>query len=299
MRRRLPSLIALRAFESVGRTGSVRAAGEELAVSHTAVSRHIKNLENELGVTLICRSGRGVTVTDEGTGLLAKINASFDAIEGAIASVRPARITSVRIWCVPGVANRLLLARFPELTGPPRNWEVMMNPTLQRPNLARREADAEIIYQDNDAVPLRADSGVVCEIIARPRVFPVANPAFVARYPNMRSACDLRHAALIHEESTAQWASWLKMAGVSVDGELPGQRLWHAHLAIEAARLGQGLALANDILVHNELTDGTLVEPFPSRIHLGYYAFVAAKERWSDPVIVVLRDWLRRALGAE
>jgi DNA-binding transcriptional LysR family regulator len=123
--------------------------------------------------------------------------------------------------------------------------------------------------------------------------------AFVASYPKMRSACDLRNEALIHEESTAQWASWLKMAGVSVDGELPGQRLWHAHLAIEAARLGQGLALANDILVHKELTDGTLVEPFPSRIHLGCYAFVAAKERWSDPIVVVLRDWLRRALGAE
>jgi|JI10StandDraft_1071094.scaffolds.fasta_scaffold418635_1 LysR family glycine cleavage system transcriptional activator len=297
MRRRLPSLTALRAFEAVGRTGSVRAAGDELSVCHSAISRHIKNLQSELGIVLLRPNGRGVLLADEALDLFEKVSASLDVIEGAVDDLRKARQTHVRIWCVPGLANRRLLARLPELTGPPCNWEVLMHPTLQRPNLLRREADAEIIYlKDADPAALRVEDGIVCEPLARPRVFPVASPAFVARYPNMRQPHDLRDAALIHEESVSHWANWFRSSGLPVDEELPGQRLWHAHLAIEAACLGQGLALANDILVHDELNDGTLVEPFPSNIQLGCYAFVATRDRWSDPVIVTLRDWARRVL---
>jgi len=108
---------------------------------------------------------------------------------------------------------------------------------------------------------------------------------------------DLAAIALIHEESTEQWERWFALADVADLPPLRGQRLWHAHLAIEAARLGQGVALANDVLVADDLRGGALVEVMTSEVHMGTYQLVALKERWSEPVIAALRDWLKQALA--
>ncbi len=290
---RLPSLIALRAFEAVGRTGSVRAAGDELAVSHTVVSRHLQNLQKSLGVVLVRGEGRGVTLTPAGLAFHAQITQAFDIIARATASVRPAPRPMLNIWCIPGIANRRLLSRLPELTGPPRNWEVNMQPTLSHPDLVRAEADAEIVYADE----VDSRGTLMAEALVRPRVFPVASPAYLARYPAIERLADLSSSALIHEELTEQWERWLERAGVTGLPPLRGQRLWHAHLAIEAARLGQGIALGNDVLVEDDLRSGALVEVIPSSVYMETYQLVALKERWNDVAIVTLRDWLKRVLA--
>ncbi|MEW6640539.1 MAG: LysR substrate-binding domain-containing protein [Pseudomonadota bacterium] len=292
-RPRLPPLIALRAFEAVGRTGSVRAAGDELAVSHTVVSRHVQNLQKSLGIVLVRGEGRGLTLTEAGAAFHAQISQAFDIIARATVAVRPAARPALNIWCIPGLANRRLLPRLPELTGPPRNWEVNLQPTLSHPDLARGEADAEIVYAD----VTEARGALMAEALVRPRVFPVASPAYLARYPALSSLSDLAASALIHEESTEQWERWFALAGVDDVPPLRGQRLWHAHLAIEAARLGQGVALANDVLVADDLSSGALVEVMTSSVYMGTYQLVALKERWSEPVIVALRDWLKQALA--
>jgi LysR family glycine cleavage system transcriptional activator len=294
-RLRLPPLIALRAFEAVGRTGSVRAAGDELAVSHTVVSRHLQNLQRSLGVTLVRSEGRGVTLTEAGLTFHAQISQAFDIIARATLSVRPAARPTLNIWCIPGIANRLLLSRLPELTGPPRNWDVNLQPTLSHPDLARGEADAEIVY----AEMIDSRGALMAEALVRPRVFPVASPAYLARYPAIAGLADLSKIALIHEESTEQWERWFELAGVSDLPPLRGQRLWHAHLAIEAARLGQGVALANDVLVADDLRSGALVEVIPSSVHMETYQLVTLRERWDDPAIVALRDWLKRVLACD
>jgi LysR family transcriptional regulator, glycine cleavage system transcriptional activator len=294
-RARIPSLTALRAFEAVGRTGSMRAAADELAVSHTVVSRHIQNLQESLGVALVRGQGRGVVLTDAGFAFHQQLSQAFDIIARATMSVRPPSRSMLNIWCIPGVANRRLLMRLPELTGPPHNWEVNLQPTLSHPDLARGEADAEIVYAD--VVEPRLD--VSAEALVRPRVFPVASPSYLARYPAIASPSELASIALIHEESTEQWEQWFALAGLHELPELRGQRLWHAHVAIEAARLGQGVALANDVLVEDDIRAGALVEVLSTSVHMGTYQVVALKDRWSDPAIVALRHWLRKVLNCE
>src|ERR1700754_1064897 len=112
---RLPPLVALRAFDAVGRRQSIRMAGDELAVSHTVVSRHLRNLEDWLGVKLIEARGRGVVLTAEGTRYHEKIGRAFEAIARATADLRPAAQRKLIIWCFPGLANRRLLVHLPEL----------------------------------------------------------------------------------------------------------------------------------------------------------------------------------------
>jgi len=292
-RPRLPSLIALRAFESVGRTGSVRAAGDELAVSHTVVSRHLQNLQRSLGVALVRAEGRGIALTGAGQTFHAQITQAFDIISRAVAMIRPAARPTLNVWCGPGVASHRLLSRLPELTGPPRGWEINLQPTLSRPDLLRGEADAEIVY----AEAVDTDGALMAESLVRPRVFPVASPAYLARHPAITDLAELANASLIHDESTEQWKRWFALAGHTVPEPLHGQRLWHAHLAIEAARYGQGVALANEVLVGDDLRNGALVEVIPSAVYLESYQLVAPRERWDDPAIVALRLWLKKVLA--
>lgn len=86
------------------------------------------------------------------------------------------------------------------------------------------------------------------------------------------------------------------MAGLSGKPTLGGQRLWHAHLAIDAARLGQGIALANELLVEDELRSGALVEIMTTEVFMGSYQLVTRDDRWNEPAIAVLRHWLGEAL---
>jgi len=298
MARRLPPLVALRAFEAVGRLGSVRAAGEELAVSHTVVSRHVRNLEQRIGARLLRPAGRGLALTPEGTRFLAQVAQALDLIERATAELSAARRRTLTIWCAPGVASRRVLPRLPELEARLPEQEITLLPTLTRPDFSRAGlgpdgADAEIIYLER-AEP--AD-GVRAELLSSPRVFPVASAAFRARYPEVTAPADLLRLPLIHEESTEQWERWLRRAGVAEVPPLRGPRLWHAHLAIEAARLGQGVALANAVLAGEDVATGALVEVVPSDIRLGGYHFLAAATRWDDADLVLLRQWLRELFG--
>lgn len=291
---RIPPLIALRAFDALGRTGSVRAAGEELGVSHTVVSRHIRNLEERLQVRLIAPLGRGVALTPEGARFHAEIAKAFEAIAQATIDLDQGKRKSLEIWCVPGLANRRLLPQMASLGRQLPDFEIVLRPTLSRPNLERGEADAEIIYLTEP----ESRPGRRAHLLAHPKVFPVASPAFCARYGPVRGVEDLVRLPLLHEQSTEQWREWLTAAGHAPAGGLNGTRLWHAHLAIEAARLGQGVALTNEILAGDELRSAELLEVTQNKVALGSYYLVSLAAREKERALRALTRWLAEIFGA-
>lgn len=289
---RLPPLIALRAFESVGRTGSIRAAGEELSVSHTVISRHIKNLEARLGVMLLAPNGRGLSLTAAGRRYHAQISEAFHQIGKATLALHGNAKRTLDIWCIPGLAYRWLLPLFPELQANLPNVEILLQPTLSRPDLLRGKADIEIAYLRSP----ESQTGIQFDVLAEPRAFPVAHPAMCARHRPVRCVEDILELPLLHEESFDQWVDWFQAVGLTELPPLNGPRLWHAHLTLEAARLGQGVAIANELLVKKDVADGSLIEVFPSEVRLGAYYFVAAESRWSEPGIVAVREYLKGTL---
>ena len=112
MARRLPSLNALKAFEAAQRTGSFTDAAAELFVTHAAISRHIRDLEDWLGTQLFLRTGRGVLATDAGQRFGAKLTPLFDAL--AEATREAAAVGDVRLLKVsvePSIASRWLVPR--------------------------------------------------------------------------------------------------------------------------------------------------------------------------------------------
>src|SRR5690606_22280097 len=133
-------------FEAVGRTMSVRAAGEELSVSPTVISRHLQNLQLDLGVDLVEPRGRGLALTPAGEAFHARVKQAFGLLRQAVDEARPAPRDSLNIWSIPGIANRCLLPRLPELQEKLKNLEITLQPTLSRPDFTQAEADAEIVY---------------------------------------------------------------------------------------------------------------------------------------------------------
>lgn len=293
MSRRLPPLVALRAFEAVARLGGTRRAGEDLNVSHTVISRHLQNLEAWAGVRLIERDGRGLVLTAEGRRYHEKIARAFDEIALATEELSPrGGAGEMRICCVPGLAVRWLTRRLPGLEEALPGVEIILQPTDRVPDFTRGEADADISYNP------RPVPGVVVGELAVPRFFPVASPTFVARRGPFRHPGDIAAAPLIHEESREQWHQWLTLAGLDPVPALHGPRLWHADAAVEAALQGQGIALANVLLVGDDLAAGRLVEVMATDIRLGAYCLRYPATARDSRNISRLARWLTVALAA-
>jgi DNA-binding transcriptional LysR family regulator len=191
-----------------------------------------------------------------------------------------------------------LLPRLPELEARLPGYALHLHPTLATPDFKRGEADAEIFYTIG-ARPTR--EGVVERELARPRVIPVASPALVGRLN--RPAADLRllyEVPWIHEISGDEWRAWLIAAGLPVDEQrLEGVRLWHAHLAVSAAELGQGVALANEFLVAEQLATGRLVEIGATDIRLGGYGVAMPAATAETEPMRALLEWLAEALPSQ
>jgi LysR family glycine cleavage system transcriptional activator len=109
-----PPLTWLRAFEAAARLGSLKSAAEELSVTPSTISHHVRDLEARLGAPLFTKHGRGVTLTAEGEQYFLTLRQAFELLRGSVleAADRPRRL---RIGCFPFLANEVIVPRLDEL----------------------------------------------------------------------------------------------------------------------------------------------------------------------------------------
>ena len=287
----LPPLVMLRAFEAVARMGSMRKAADDIRVSHTVVSRHVRNLEHWLGQTLVHATPRGVALTPQGEALFAATNRAFRIIANAAAELRPAsRRASLRIWCMPGLATRWLTPRLSAIEAAMGDVDISLRAIDRLPDFAAGEADLMIGFGSFDHLPPRA------ERLLMPRMFPAASPDWIARHGAPADLAELARAPLIHEESRQQWTDWFEAMGFALRGELRGPRLWDANLGFDAALAGQGIALVTRLTAGAEIDDGRLVEILTSTVRLGGYYLLKAPQRVDDAVLARFERWLEENL---
>lgn len=301
-RKPLPAFSALRAFEAVGRLSGIRRAAQALQLDHAVVSRHLRSLEEWAGVQLVTKLNGRTVLTDEGLRYYARIKAALgeicDASEDLLRRNRAQRLS---IWCIPGFASQWLACRLPDFQARHPQLDLELRPTDGGPDFERYEADIDIRYiAGNEPISAVNISGGVRRFeIARPPVIAVASPGCAALLPRLEEPADLLDGPLLHEESSQQWRDWFMAQGVPVDVPLRGPRLWHAHLTIEAARRGRGIALANPFLIGDDFATGRLVPllalcPSNRPVALGAYAFAARADRWQSDAVAKFRQWLRR-----
>ena len=275
---RLPSLNALRAFEAVARLGSVSLAGGALSVTPGAVSRHIKELESDLGVSILERDGRGVRLTADGKQLKNSLYPAFDMINRAVLRTRrDPRRKWLMVAVVPLFATSWLMPRIERFSRQVPKVDVVVADRFS--DVAA--ADADIVI-DWGAFENMAD--VDTEKLTHELVFPVCSPE---NCPNRT----LAGATLLHRHSFPNrydfpdWPTFLGAVGLeSLEGVDPraGSRVSGGWI-MDAARAGMGVALANTTIAHDDLAAGRLVRPISQTMEtdIGYWLLTpkAVKDR--------------------
>lgn len=289
---KLPNFLALRAFEAAARLGSFRKAADELHVSHTVVSRHVRALESSLGVELVRATPRGVLPTPLGTTYAVKIATALHAIAQATTElVEPNNYPTLHVSCSTGFAVRWLAPRISDFMQENPDIEITIRPTDRAPDMGSGESDVDIRYAEQ-----AVDEAEVV-ILTRPEVIAVASPGWLSNCSEMLSLQDLPKQPLLHEETHAHWQLWFRKAGIELDEAPVGTRYWNAALALEAATMGHGIALAPELIVRDALENGQLVQVVSTSIEIFPYQFVVAHDREGDTVVQKFRNWIQKSLN--
>jgi DNA-binding transcriptional LysR family regulator len=290
---------SLKAFELIGRLGGIRKAALALGIDHAGVSRHLKTLERWAGTTLLDRRrGENGCLTPKGLRYHARISAALCEIDNAGADLTQASgMGCLHVWCAPGLAYKWLLRHLDKFTDTYSDLQVDLRVTDSGPDIARADTAAHIGFV-GDWLARGVPAGIQTAELSRPCIIPVVSPSFLAGAGTLSCSMDIVDLPLLHEEDESQWSNWLARQEIPAPGTLGGRRLWHANLTIDAAKRGQGVALAADLLVADDIRQGDLVElhsggqSYP-RVHIGGFALAAREDRWRTPPIERFRDWLR------
>lgn len=255
-----PSLNALRAFEATVRLGSMTAAADELFVTHGAVSRHIRSLEEQLGVVLLERTGQGTRPTAEGQRLAEGLASAFRLIQASVEQLRPGPLT---LSCSASIMMYWLLPRIGGFHQKHPDIEIQFNMNYDRIDFVR----------DNIGLAIR-NSSIEPPRDARLRdlmvewVGPVCSPEY-QQAAGLTQPLALSKARLLATKTRMEaWRDWVAATGF--DGAAPevAARYEHFYLLIQAAACGLGVAVVPRMLVDDDLRSGKLVAPFgfvPSR----------------------------------
>ncbi len=277
LRKQLPPLDPLVAFEAAARHLSFTRAAEELHLSQAAVSQKIRNLEEHLGVELFYRSHRAVTLSPQGREFQHTVSVVLQQLASATSELR---VSSSR--------SRLTLAADQSVSA---MWLVPRLPHFQQlyPDVSVRlitsDEERDSLADDIEIAVVHGNgswSGYNAEQLFEEEIFPVCSSEYLANRGNLISLSSLADETLLELEDShwnwMNWRTWLSKKEVHLPAHHHGLRMNNYPLLIEAAKNGQGIALGWRYLVDSDLASGLLVRPLNSSVRTAYGYYLV----WSD-----------------
>ena len=290
----LPPLQALRAFEAVARRLSFRRAGEDLLITQSAVSHHIRALEQDLGVRLFVRKPRGVELTPEGERYHDAVRRAFAIIAEGTTELRGrAAKARLRVSLLPSFTANWLVPRLGGFADAHPEIELELEPTLDLADLGAGAADLAIRYGDG-----RWD-GVDCRMLMQERLSPVASPALLRRGPALTEAADVLGHTLLLTVRPYDWTIWAEANGLDLAGARSIQ-LSDYNITLQAAVDGQGVAMGRLLMLGDRLRSGALVRPCASVVSSPRAAhwLVTARGNRLSAAGEAFADWLAAEAAA-
>ncbi|WMN17867.1 LysR family transcriptional regulator [Pseudomonas piscis] len=293
MSRDLPPLNALRAFEATARLNSVSQAAEQLHVTHGAVSRQLKVLEEHLGLSLFSKDGRGIKLTDAGVRLRDASSEAFERLRDVCAELTQGSADAPFVLgCSGSLLARWLIPRLGRLNADLPDLRLHLSAGEGDLDPRRPGLDALMVFAEP---PWPADMQV--HELASERIGPVLSPRY-AGYPRLHQALATALVAepLLHTTSRPQaWPSWARRNGIAPEALKYGQGFEHLYYLLEAAVAGLGVAIAPEPLVAEDLLAGRLVAPWGFCDTPGQLALWSPK-RAADGRARQLAQWLKTEL---
>lgn len=291
---KLPPLAPLRAFEAAARHLSFTRAAEELHVTQGAVSQQVKQLEEYLGVALFRRLPRRLELTPEGRAFKETVGGALGQIAAAAQSLKSLRGSGpVTVSVLPSFAVKWLIPRLTDFRRLHPDIAVRVDADHRVADLRDGEVDLAVRFTNKDWPGLHAVE------LFRDRVFPVCSPDLVRDGRAPQRLEDLRDAVLLYDTvaygdtSGCDWDYWAKSVGLNGLDVHSGAGFTQADMVLQAAILGDGVALTRSSLAELDLAAGRLVKPLDASIPCPWTHYVVCtEEALSRPNVRTFYDWL-------
>ena len=282
--RSLPPLNALRAFSALAQAGSASGAGALLNVSHAAISQQIKALEAHMGLALVRREGRGLSLTDEGRHLAAALDEGFGLIAQQVAALTGADAARpLQISTTPQFAATWLMPRLRDFQTRHPGVDLMVHPTPSRADPAPGGIDLALRFG------LGTWDGLDAECLIPTDIVVTAAPSLVGERV-FESREELLEFPWLMELDQSPASDWMFRAGLELPRgtsitQVPG------NLMLDGARSGHGIAVMTGSSVEKDVAAGRLRILFRDEGETGY--FIVTRPGVLRPQAKAFIRWLR------
>lgn len=270
MTRRLPALYALRAFEAAARYSSFTRAAEELAITQSAVSRHVRTLEEHFACKLFVRAGRSLVLSESGRLLLPGVREGFSSLERACATLI-GEDGILRMKAPSTLTMRWLLARLSRFRHLQSGNEVQLTSAwmdIDDVDFNLEPFDCAVLLS-NGTFPSDWEATWLFDEL----LIPVGGPELQAQAP--WTADQLANAELLHPTPDRRdWRSWLRRTGLDHKVSIRGGQVFDTlELGMIAAARGYGVSIGDLLMVAEDVAAGRLSLPWPTAVASGesYY----------------------------
>jgi LysR family transcriptional regulator, glycine cleavage system transcriptional activator len=283
---RLKSLYVL---DVILQTGSFSQAAEKLYITQSAVSQHIKQLEDDLG-PLFIRKTRALQPTGQAEHLRSSLKRGFSELEYGWDQAKQPNQKTLTISVLPSFASNWLIQRLNRFSEQHPDIELRLSMTELQVDFDRTNIDAGIRYGSGGYPDL------IVKHLMDDSIFPVMN----CSHQQSLTLDDLTEHVLIRDNSANyfNWEGWLELANRP---DLQPKRyltISDGSLVIKAATAGQGIALGRRSLVQDELTSGILCQPFPQEMKspFSYYLVMPPRSRDHEE-LKLFTEWLMQEIS--
>jgi LysR family transcriptional regulator, regulator of gene expression of beta-lactamase len=277
------SLNTLRAFDAAARHGSLTLAGKELYVSQAAVSQQVKALEDYLGKALFRRTARGLVMTDEGAALAPCVADALIRMSDGLAAIKngaPRQVLTIGV--VGTFAVGFLMERLAQFRAQHPMIDLRMLTNNNKSDPLNDSLDCSIRFGDG------AWRSVDADLILPAPMSPLCSPEIASR---LAHPSDLEKWPLLRSYRIDDWPLWMARAGVS-GFSAHGALFDTSTIMVQAAMLGEGIALAPPGMFRRELDEGRLVQPFALEVDMGAYWLTRPIAKPPSEAVMAFRCWL-------
>lgn len=288
---RLPSLVAIRAFEAAARHGSFKAAAEELSVTPTAISHRIRALEDHLEIVLFERTVRGVSPTPAAREFATAVHRAFETLADGVTTLTQSGSHLV-VSSTPAFASLFLAPRLGGFPTAAPGVDIRLLNSTSRVDLHReRQVDLAIRYGHVET------KGLAATALATERMSAFASSDYLSRLDN---ASEVRLLEVAWQQPTLEAMSWDRWLAQDHAPRLSTEhrlKFDEEHHAIHAALASEGIVLCSSILAHDFVERGWLKEWTPQCAFTGFrYVALTTPTKATQPLVRNFIKWLTESL---
>lgn len=284
----VPPVTSLLAFEAVARRRSFAHAASELHLTPSAISHQVARLEAQLGVRLLERSAHGVRLSVAGERYLARVSGALSALVAASDDVQQGLRDSLYVHSTPSFASLWLVPRLRAFAQAYPDIALNLSAAHTHSDFGLGQADLDIRY----GVPQWPH--LVVEPLFEERIVPLASPAFIREHRLKRPEQLLEVPLIQSNVSVVQWSDWFTAVSDRRAPERFSLRFDRAHMSLDAAAQGLGVALESSTIGARHIAEGKLRLLFASdksvRVKAHFVVYPARHSR--RPPVEAFLAWL-------